>query len=238
VSETLHQQATSVAALLAAHQSATSDVAPLLARLEGATSWSSAHLREEYISSSGGRPPPPDFERWVAFARRRQCALPAVAYRGMADDLAPFRVWTAEQFRAAVERASQPPGPYYGWLVRVHNGRMSNCYDKTLQLLCRWLAPVVRELPNMTFVWNTRDEARILARSNGSGGFNPHKKRRWLEKELLPACTPNAAWRLRRIESTHGYLHSPHPHIVSRALLPVISSMRIGGACCGQVKSS
>ncbi|KAK9839771.1 hypothetical protein WJX81_000416 [Elliptochloris bilobata] len=172
------------------------------------------------------RPPPPGFERWLEYARPRQCLLGR--YDRLEADLAPFRdpadPGRRSITRAALARAAELHSTVF---YHVRDGRVSFDAVEELQAVAREylqvLDRIAPHLPDIDFVVNTLDTPRTLP---GEGTF----------AERLATTCANASAELTQRGELHGYVINSlrDGSDVQRELLPVISMTKIA-SCHGDL---
>ena len=205
--------------------------------MRDATTRSTEALEGDYTRHTGRRPPRL-FRQWATFAEERRCALPAAAYGGLEEDIAPFRAWQSPQRVArAIRCAGDLPQVH---LYRVVDGALHAPHGGGAPLrqhtanLRELIDPFVALMrgTNLTFAVNSMDEPRSLLHAPNAtppltspwrlGGG-------WTTRELIPACNADGGRIVREWLGRHGYLLAPHPHLATRERLPVISVARIRG---------
>ncbi len=135
------------------------------------------------------RPPPPGFERWLAYARPRQCVLGR--YDRLEADLAPFlRAGRGGSAGRPITRASLAAAAALPHTVRfsVRRGRVSFEAPEALAALAREYLVVLDaigpHLPDTDFVVNTLDTPRVRSA--------------WGPGPRAPAGAPSPARRAKR----------------------------------------
>jgi len=149
--------------------------------------------RERYRADADmfpyARPPPPGFDRWLAYARPRQCVLGR--YDRLEADLAPFlRARTSSGTARPITRAALAAAAALPHTVRfsVRRGRVSFEAPEALAALAREYLVVLDaigpHLPDTDFVVNTLDTPRVRSA--------------WGPGPRAPAGAPSPARRAKR----------------------------------------
>lgn len=105
-------------------------------------------------------PPPPGFDKWLAFARKNDAMLSTLAYTQIYNDLEPFMSVKAAELR---RRAHQLYYNEFIAMVTIRAGNITNYAPNwRSNAFVAMLTPIVSMLPDMDLPINLHDERRIV----------------------------------------------------------------------------